>query len=237
MSNKLISCVISCYNEEKNIPILLNQIEKNNLNKNFEFIIVNNGSSDNSYLVLEEAKEKFKDIIFININEDLGWGNGVMTGLKIASCDYVGWTHGDLQYDLNILNEVYDLLNDPQYPNENVLVKGRRKKRSFSEDFFTLTMSFIASIILCKKLYDINSQPNFFSRSILNLFENTPKDLMLDLYLYYKVSTLKEKKILRLAVTQKKRLHGSSSWKKNFFSNYYLSLKQLIGIFKIRINN
>ena len=237
MSNKLISCVISCYNEEKNIPILLNQIEKNNLNKNFEFIIVNNGSSDNSYLVLEEAKEKFKDIIFININEDLGWGNGVMTGLKIASCDYVGWTHGDLQYDLNILNEVYDLLNDPQYQNENVLVKGRRKKRSFSEDFFTLTMSFIASIILCKKLYDINSQPNFFSRSILNLFENTPKDLMLDLYLYYKVSTLKEKKILRLAVTQKKRLHGSSSWKKNFFSNYYLSLKQLIGIFKIRINN
>ena len=237
MSNKLISCVISCYNEEKNIPILLNQIEKNNLNKNFEFIIVNNGSSDNSYLVLEEAKEKFKDIIFININEDLGWGNGVMTGLKIASCDYVGWTHGDLQYDLNILNEVYNLLNDPQYQNENVLVKGRRKKRSFSEDFFTLTMSFIASIILCKKLYDINSQPNFFSRSILNLFKNTPKDLMLDLYLYYKVSTLKEKKILRLAVTQKKRLHGSSSWKKNFFSNYYLSLKQLIGIFKIRINN
>ena len=129
MSNKLISCVISCYNEEKNIPILLNQIEKNNLNKNFEFIIVNNGSSDNSYLVLEEAKEKFKDIIFININEDLGWGNGVMTGLKIASCDYVGWTHGDLQYDLNILNEVYNLLNDPQYQNENVLVKGRRKKK------------------------------------------------------------------------------------------------------------
>ena len=237
MSNKLISCIISCYNEEKNIPILLNQIEKNNLNKNFEFIIVNNGSSDNSYMVFEKAKEKFKDIIFININEDLGWGNGVMTGLKIASCDYVGWTHGDLQYELNILNEVYDLLNDPRYQNESVLVKGRRKKRSFSEDFFTLTMSFIASIILCKKLYDINSQPNFFSRSILNLFENAPKDLMLDLYLYYKVSTLKEKKILRLAVTQKKRLHGSSSWKKNFFSNYYLSLKQLIGIIKIRINN
>ena len=71
----------------------------------------------------------------------------------------------------------------------------------------------------------------------MNLFENAPKDLMLDLYLYYKVSTLKEKKILRLAVTQKKRLHGSSSWKKNFFSNYYLSLKQLIGIIKIRINN
>ena len=172
MNNRLISCVISCYNEEKNIPILLDQIEKNNLNKNFEFIIVNNGSSDNSHMVLEEAKEKFKDIIFININEDLGWGNGVMTGLKIASCDYVGWTHGDLQYDLNILNEVYNLLNDPQYQNESVLVKGCRKKRSFSEDFFTLTMSFIASIILCKKLYDINSQPNFFSRSILNLFKN-----------------------------------------------------------------
>ena len=237
MSNKLISCIISCYNEEKNIPILLNQIKKNSLNEKFEFIIVNNGSSDNSYLVLEEAKEKFKDIIFINITENLGWGNGVMSGLKIASCEYVGWTHGDLQYDLSILNEVYDLLIASQYQNESVLVKGHRKNRSFSEDFFTSTMSLIASIILCKKLYDINSQPNFFSRNILNLIENAPKDLMLDLYLYYKVSTLKEKKILRLPVRQKKRLHGSSSWKKNFFSSYYLSLKQLIGIIKIRLNN
>ena len=104
MSNKLISCVISCYNEEKNIPILLDQIQKNNLEDRFEFIIVNNGSTDNSSKIIDQIKENFKSIIFINIIEDLGWGNGVITGLNIASCDYIGWTHGDLQYDLSILH-------------------------------------------------------------------------------------------------------------------------------------
>ena len=53
-------------------------------------------------------------------------------------------------------------------------------------------MSILASIILFKKLHDINAQPNFF-RDILNLFENPPKDLMLDLYLYNKISSLKKK--------------------------------------------
>ena len=98
-------------------------------------------------------------------------------------------------------------------------------------------MSIIASIILFKKLHDINAQPNFFSRDILNLFENPPKDLMLDLYLYNKISSLKKKKIIRLSVTQNKRLHGVSSWKKNFFSNCTLSLKQLVGIIKIKLSN
>ena len=55
MSNKLISCVISCYNEEKNIAILLNQIKSNNLEKNFEYIIVNNGSTDNSWKIICES--------------------------------------------------------------------------------------------------------------------------------------------------------------------------------------
>ena len=194
MDNKLISCVISCYNEEKNIPILLDQIQKNNLDEKFEIIIVNNGSTDNSSKIIDQIKVNFKNIIFINITENLGWGNGVMSGLNIASGDYVGWTHGDLQYELSTLNEVYKLIKNPENQNKSLLIKGLREKRSFSENFFTTTMSFIASIILFKKLHDINAQPNFFSRDILNLFENTPKDLMLDLYLYYKTSLLEKKK-------------------------------------------
>lgn len=237
MGNKLISCVISCYNEEKNIPILLDQIQKNNLDEKFEIIIVNNGSTDNSSKIIDQIKVNFKNIIFINIAEDLGWGNGIMSGLNIASGNYVGWTHGDLQYELNTLNEVYNLIKNPENQNKSLLIKGIRKKRSFSENFFTKCMSIIASIILFKKLHDINAQPNFFSRDILNLFENPPKDLMLDLYLYNKISSLKKKKIIRLSVTQNKRLHGVSSWKKNFFSNCTLSLKQLVGIIKIKLNN
>ena len=184
MSDKIISCVISCYNEEENILALLNQIKSNELEKKIEFIIVNNGSTDSSWNVILQNKKSFPEIKFINVKEDLGWGNGVTEGLKHANCKFIGWIHGDLQYDMKILFQVMDVLENSENQNHNVLIKGRRAKRKLSEDFFTVTMSIIASILLRKVFIDINAQPSFFSREVLKNFYNVPKDLMLDLYVY-----------------------------------------------------
>ena len=234
MPTKLISCVISCYNEEKNIAILLDQIKSNNLEKNFEFIIVNNGSTDNSWRIICEKKNNFPEIKFINLDNNLGWGNGITEGLKLTSCEYVGWTHGDLQYDLKILLQVQKVLKDPNNRGDSILIKGRRKNRKFIEVIFTFMMSIIASILLGKILYDINAQPNFFSRKVLNDFKNTPKDLMLDFYLYYKILKKKNNKIIRIPVMQEERIHGFSSWNRSFISKFMMSVKQFIGIIKVR---
>ncbi len=234
MPTKLISCVISCYNEEKNIAILLDQIKSNNLEKNFEFIIVNNGSTDNSWRIICEKKNNFPEIKFINLDNNLGWGNGITEGLKLTSSEYVGWTHGDLQYDLKILLQVQNVLKDPNNRRNGILIKGRRKNRKFTEEIFTFMMSVIASFLLGKILYDINAQPNFFSRKILNNFKNTPKDLMLDIYLYYMILKKKSNKIIRIPVMQEERMHGSSSWNRSFISKFMMGVKQFIGIIKVR---
>ena len=233
MSDKIISCVISCYNEEENILALLNQIKSNELEKRIEFIIVNNGSTDSSWNVILQNKKSFPEIKFINVKEDLGWGNGVTEGLKHANCKFIGWIHGDLQYDMKILFQVMDVLENSENQNHNVLIKGRRAKRKFSEDFFTVTMSVIASILLRKVFIDINAQPSFFSREILKNFYNVPKDLMLDLYIYNLISKMKDKKIIRIPVIQKEREKGQSSWNKNFSSKFLLSYKMLKGIIKL----
>ena len=94
MPDKIISCVISCYNEEENIPALLNQIRSYDLEKKIDFIIVNNGSTDNSWNIILNNKKNFPEIKFINVEEDLGWGNGVTEGLKHAKCKFIGWIHG-----------------------------------------------------------------------------------------------------------------------------------------------
>ena len=233
MSDKIISCVISCYNEEENILALLNQIKSNELEKRIEFIIVNNGSTDSSWNVILQNKKSFPEIKFINVKEDLGWGNGVTEGLKHANCKFIGWIHGDLQYDMKILFQVMDVLENSENQNHNVLIKGRRAKRKFSEDFFTVTMSVIASILLRKVFIDINAQPSFFSREVLKNFYNVPKDLMLDLYVYNLISKMKDKKIIRIPVIQKEREKGQSSWNKNFSSKFLLSYKMLKGIIKL----
>ena len=233
MSDKIISCVISCYNEEENILALLNQIKSNELEKRIEFIIVNNGSTDSSWNIILQNKKSFPEIKFINVKEDLGWGNGVTEGLKHANCKFIGWIHGDLQYDMKILFQVMDVLENSENQNHNVLIKGRRAKRKLSEDFFTVTMSIIASILLRKVFIDINAQPSFFSREVLKNFYNVPKDLMLDLYVYNSISKMKDKKIIRIPVIQKEREKGQSSWNKNFSSKFLLSYKMLKGIIKL----
>lgn len=233
MSDKIISCVISCYNEEENILTLLNQIKSNELEKKIEFIIVNNGSTDNSWNIILNNKKFFPEIKFINIKKDLGWGNGITEGLKHTNCKFVGWIHGDLQYDMKILFQVIEILENPQNQNQNILIKGRRARRKFSEDFFTFIMGIIASILLRKFLFDINAQPSFFSKEILKKFKNTPKDLMLDLYLYNLICKIKESKIIRIPVVQKERERGQSSWNKNFASKFLLSYRMLIGIIKL----
>ena len=233
MPDKIISCVISCYNEEENIPALLNQIKSNKLERKIDFIIVNNGSTDNSWKIISDYITLFPEIKFINVKEDLGWGNGITEGLKYAKCKFVGWIHGDLQYDMKILFQVIEVLENPKNQKHNILIKGRRARRKISEDFFTLTMSIIATIFLRKKFIDINAQPSFFSREILKNFNNVPKDLMLDLYIYNLINKIKDKKIIRIPVVQKDREKGQSSWNKNFASKFLLSYKMLKGIIKL----
>ena len=168
MSNlKLITCVISCYNEEENLPTLFDQIKIYNLEKYFEIIIVNNGSKDNSAKVINDYKKKFSEVLFLDIKEDIGWGYGILNGLRLSTSKYVGWTHGDLQYDLKELINVYKIIQENDKKYNTILVKGLRKKRKLIENIFSKGMSFVSSLILLKTFTDINSQPNFFQETFM----------------------------------------------------------------------
>ena len=55
-----LSIVIPCYNEEKNLPNLVDQIQEikqNNQNINLEFILVNDGSTDQTSVKLFELNK------------------------------------------------------------------------------------------------------------------------------------------------------------------------------------
>ena len=65
--------------------------------KEFEVIIINNGSTDNSKVVLEENKYKLNNLNVININNNVGFGNGIKKGIMATKNKVVCYTHGDLQ--------------------------------------------------------------------------------------------------------------------------------------------
>ena len=55
-----VSLIIPCYNEEKNLPLLFERCKKLSVFNGYEIIIVNNGSTDKSILVINELIKKYK---------------------------------------------------------------------------------------------------------------------------------------------------------------------------------
>ena len=178
-----LSIVIPCFNEDKNIFPLLGKIE-NLLIKdpNIEIIIVENGSTDNTKNnILNSRLNIDKKIIIHEIKKNLGYGYGIMSGVKITSGNFIGWCHADLQTEpIDVLNAYTKNLNTIE--NELCVIKGLRKNRNFFDSMFTFGMSLFASIIFLKKINDINAQPKIFPKTFLNYLKEYPKDFSLDLY-------------------------------------------------------
>ena len=181
-----LSIIIPCYNEEKNLINLVNEIKiikKENSELKLEFILVNDGSTDQTSTTLQglNQNEIYK---VVDLKQNMGYGGSIQEGLKSSRSHIISWTHSDLQCDLNDVIKLYKL-HQEEFLDKKIIVKGKRIKRNIFDSFFSNSMAFLASIIFQKKFYEINAQPKIFSRKLFEEFENAPKDFSLDLYLLY----------------------------------------------------
>ena len=94
-----ISVVIPCYNEENTISQVIIKVEKSllNLNIDYEIIVVDDHSSDDSSNKLIEFENQKKIKLFTH-KQNLGKGAAISTGLKNISGDIVLIQDADLEY-------------------------------------------------------------------------------------------------------------------------------------------
>jgi glycosyltransferase involved in cell wall biosynthesis len=160
-----LSIIVPCYNEAKNIPFIVAAfIEIIETNSAVEIIFVNNGSTDDSAVVFEQQLQKYTypnfKLVTVKVNQ--GYGYGILEGLKNATAPILSWTHADLQTDpKDVLKALRLYLLQPQ---QNLLIKGTRRKRNFVDAFFTWGMQVYSNYKLSVRLNDINAQPKLFSR-------------------------------------------------------------------------
>ena len=207
-----LSLVIPCYNEEENLPQLTKKIDVLNKNRFVQIILVDNGSSDGTRDYLNKYSKKNNQIKIVKINKNLGYGHGIIEGLKKADGDILSWTHADMQTDpLDILKglEIF------KKHGPDIFVKGKRYGRPFTDIIFTVGMSFFETIFLKKFLWDINAQPTMFSKKFFKTWANAPIDFSLDLYAYFNAKK-NNIKVYKFPVKFDQRLYGASKWNLNW---------------------
>ncbi len=118
-----ISFIIPCYNEEQDISKKCQQMVsffvENNID--YELILVNDGSKDNTSTVINSIKEA----VAVNYEPNHGKGYAVKQGINAASGDYVFIMDADLSTDLSCILEFLPLL--PQY---DMVIGSRHMKES-----------------------------------------------------------------------------------------------------------
>jgi len=117
---KNISVIIPAYNEADSIKSVLDNLKNtlNNLNlENFEIIVINDASTDNTKSVLESIE----NIKTINHSYNKGYGAGLKTGAKNAKHDWVLTFDADGQHNPKYIEEML------KYTDEYDLIAGERQ--------------------------------------------------------------------------------------------------------------
>lgn len=101
-----ISVVIPVYNIEKYLGRCLKSVVEQNL-KEIEIIVVNDGSPDSSYKIIEEFKKKDRRIKVLN-QENKGVSEARNQGIKESRGEYVLFIDGDDWIEENYLKNIYE---------------------------------------------------------------------------------------------------------------------------------
>ncbi len=226
-----LSIIVPCYNEEKNIPLILNRFSEVIKRDDIEVILVNNGSTDNSEAVLNELLPKYAFAKTVKVEVNQGYGYGILQGLNSAKGDYIGWTHADMQTDPNDVIKALDIIEKENC--NKIFVKGNRKGRPLFDVFFTFGMGCFETLLMGQFLWDINAQPNIFSRELFENWKNPPYDFALDLFALYQAK--KEKyKIIRFPVIFPERIHGASHWNTGLVAKWKFIKRTIEFSFKLK---
>ncbi len=126
---KTISIVTTLFNEESIVDDFIDEINSSASkldNKEFEMIIVDNGSTDNTFNNLLEHSKLNKHIKIIKLLRNFGIDGGLRAGIEHSQGDATILMHGDLQDDPKLIPEMVKSWEDG---NEQVLIRYLPKKR------------------------------------------------------------------------------------------------------------
>lgn len=115
---KVISIVVPCYNEEAVLGTWydeMTRVAKEMKEVDFEFVLVDDGSSDGTLTEIEKLVRKDSRVRFVSFSRNFGKEAALLAGLEYAKGDYIATMDADLQDPPKLLPEMYKYIESGEY--------------------------------------------------------------------------------------------------------------------------
>ena len=217
---KILSVVISCYNEEEAIPLFYKEIRKVSRKMkdlDFEFIFVNDGSRDKTLDVIKKIRRKDKRVKFIDFSRNFGKEAAMYAGLTASKGDFVTLMDADLQDPPELLIEMYRLIVEDEFDcvgTRRVTRKGEPPIRSFFARMFYKLINKISKVELVDGARDYRLMTRQMVDSILSLKEYNRFSKGIFSFVGFKTKWLEYENIERIA--------GETKW--NFWKLFIYAI-------------
>jgi glycosyltransferase involved in cell wall biosynthesis len=203
-----ISAVLPAYNEEQNIKPIYSELKSvlSKLNKPFEIIFVNDGSTDNTQKVLEELYKSEEGILkIVELKRRFGKAATLKMGFISAKGELIITLDSDLQDDPN---EIPKFLKKLEGGFDLVSGWKQERKDSLSKILYSKIFNFIVKLFFGIKLHDFNSGFKLYKSEVvkrLNIYG--------ELHRYIPILAKYEGyKIAELPIAHRKRKSGNSKY-------------------------
>ncbi|KKQ24793.1 MAG: Glycosyl transferase family 2 [Candidatus Roizmanbacteria bacterium GW2011_GWC2_37_13] len=202
-----LSIVLSMYNEEKAIQLVVEELtkilEKNKISH--QIILVEGGSSDNSFKIARRLEKKYPQCIAVKYGHLLG--EKIIKGLKEARGKYVGIMYSDGQVNPYVIPSFIKMLDEKK---SDIIKGSRRARKGLSRRITSFFFNLISRLLFSIKTWDINGHPKIFDSRLISLLNLQVKDVTIDLEIMVKAKKL-NLKVKEILVDERDRIGGSSS--------------------------
>lgn len=209
MNKKTISMIIPCYNEEKSLKLFFeetNTVVKEVKNYEFEYVFINDGSTDNTLDELFKLKNNNSNIKIINLSRNFGKECALTAGLEYTKSDAAIPIDADLQHPPAI---ILDFIKYWEKGYDVVLAKRTDREKNLKSPFTSIFYNLhnkISNVKIPKDVGDFR----LISRKVIDAIKKLPENQRFMKGIFAFVG-FKEKTI---EFEPKNRLNGSTSFNK-----------------------
>ena len=217
-----ISVIVPLYNEAESLPELHAWIKRvMDANKfTYEVLFVNDGSTDDSWRVIEELHATYPEVKGIKFRRNYGKSPALFCGFDRAEGDVVITMDADLQDSPDEIPELYRMIMEEGYD----LVSGYKQKRydplskTIPTKLFNATARKVSGI---KNLHDFNCGLKAYRKEVVKNIEVYGE---MHRYIPYLAKNAGFTKIGEKVVQHQARKYGSTKFGLDRFVNGYLDL-------------